>query len=360
MCRLHGDQSDVELPKILPRLLIVNEVNLIDIMFISIATEAIPAVEYCSKRTIFPLTWIVSLTPFNYTVWFVLSASIVAVALILTKGELKMKKVWLQIYVIFAYLLRQPVKELPPVVGLIALLWTIIPTAYETLITGNAIAPSKLEKYYNVRDFLNSYSKIVHYSASHFPIEGIMKFEFKKYDIESKYNSKFQIIYVKNFTDEEIENEMISKPVGIFGYYQQSNIQIYRWLNRRNNDKCDIFLSDQRLTYYSHTYAPFYAEAYKIYTALQTSGIKLLWNAWFYEALYNSKIRNVTNTTESQLIFLENLDKFIAVCGIILAISLLIFLMELGRGGICVVTRYRRVGDNGRCRVRIEVALREM
>ncbi|OXA46995.1 hypothetical protein Fcan01_18205 [Folsomia candida] len=186
---VHGNVAAARPTYIFQNAFLTTDYNVWEIQSLAYFLEIVPIVVYCRKHTLFPTTWTVWLTPFHWTVW----VAILVVMLVAPFHNMShindVRSVLLEIYFMFSYLLREPVKNFTVGHTLTALICLIIPLLYESLIVGEVIAPTKPVEYHNVAEFLDAFDKIILPTGSRYAPESMVQYEFEKFNISDNLST---------------------------------------------------------------------------------------------------------------------------------------------------------------------------
>lgn len=195
----------------------------------------------------------------------------------------------------------------------------IIPVAYETLITGKVIAPSKPPEYHNVYEFLNVYDKIVFPTTTSYAADGILQSEFAKCNITNEYKNRVEILYkivpkihkVIKFLKQNRTKE------GFFMHSESHLIDETRLFSdpsdMHDDYPCSILILEHKLMLYSLLNVTFLKEAQRIHSTFWESGLLIFWDGlswWNHFTVFSRKPK--TSQEFNQNVTFANLERFIA------------------------------------------------
>ncbi|OXA46069.1 hypothetical protein Fcan01_18939 [Folsomia candida] len=150
---------------------------------------------YCQKYSRLKRSFSVWLSPYGKLVWVFLLGSIIALALA-GKGLGDGKLLFNEMYLLLSIIFRQPCRTIPARYLLFTLLGIVIPSVYESFITGNLISPNIPDRIRNVGEFfrLHIHRGIFGYMVTErddynpFHNDASIAEDFKKHGVRDKLN----------------------------------------------------------------------------------------------------------------------------------------------------------------------------
>ncbi|OXA45870.1 hypothetical protein Fcan01_18966 [Folsomia candida] len=148
---------------------------------------------YCRRYSRLKISFSVWLSPYGKFVWVFLLGTITALALAGRRLGAK-KQLFDEMYLLLSIIFRQPCRAIPIRYLLFAFLGTVIPSVYESFITGNLISPNVPARVRNVGEFfrLNIYKGIRGYVVTErdlfepFQNDAGVAEDFKKHGVQDK------------------------------------------------------------------------------------------------------------------------------------------------------------------------------
>ncbi|OXA46174.1 hypothetical protein Fcan01_19238 [Folsomia candida] len=242
---------------------------------------------YCRHYDILEATWGVWFSPFRPPVWI---AIVLTLFLVGASGG-KLKTFLANIFFLLSILLRQAIRDLDSFqyLSFSLVAGTILPTVYESIITGKIVAPSPPLMINNLGQLINLSYKLV------FPMDNAslhnwagddsaFVFEFKKYHIEDKLNSSMAMVSTLKLLDlnERLANE--KEKTGMI--YSTDDAQGWTKILERHrrgtsyyqkNYPCNQFSFDGHHINIIFLYVPFVKEAMRVHNSFFEAGLINQW-----------------------------------------------------------------------------------
>ncbi|OXA38628.1 hypothetical protein Fcan01_26611 [Folsomia candida] len=266
-----------------------------DLNFIGLCRTVKYYVIYCRRNEVLETTWVVWFTPFHATVW--ISVCLVIFVLAGSRRTGSLRDILQEIFFLVSILCRQSSRDLDSVNYLIfaLLAGTILPSLYESIVTGKIISPSPPIEYLNLGEFINSSYKLIMNidkasGINWMGIDPAIVFEFKKYAIINKINSSLDLVYTvpDNYLTQKLTNE--DEPSGIVHLTESSegltNLELrQREISYvREHYPCSQFSHSGHYLQFIFLHVPFVKEAPKIHNSIFEIG---LINQWTKTALWD-------------------------------------------------------------------------
>lgn len=344
--RVYDNLDDAPAIYIKPYLALVIDYAVDRIQSLTYSEEKVPIVFYCRKHNIFPNTWTVWLTPFNSKVWVTLVALLSVSSVRKMGSAFDAKLVLFEMYILFSFILRQPVKCFTVLDTLIILSFIIVPIIYESIVVGYVIAPPKLTEYHNVAEFLEVFDKLIVTSVTDYVDQRVLHYEFVKFNITGKYENAIEIMYKTDIQLGNITNFLkdAREQVGVLGYVLSSMISKGKFAYDQSNTSvaypCNFFVLEQMCMSYNLFRVPFLKEACLLHTVFGESGFFTLWEDLMWTNETTQIMKNQTNLPEfSNFVTLLHLEKIIATWAISSGMCVFVLIFEVGYASRCTILK---------------------